>query len=436
MAEEPSYVLITDLGPGDGGKGSTVHWAANIMSAGVIIKRGGAQGSHGVTNSRGESFNFSQWGCGTLEGIPTHLSEQFVVMPVGLANESEAITRTCGIADPYDLLTVDPKCICSTPYHRLASRITELAHKKNPRGTVGTGVGQAYRYSNSHPSLTIYASDLCMPTPLRAKLANVRDQIITDLKTVTDQEFLSDDEARLENDLDLLHDGDFFEYAVDLFHDVGKKLRFADLSDVIKKHPTAVIECSHGVLTDSVRGFHPHTSAIRTLPEFTQNMLRDAGYNGRIVNLGVHRAYEVRHGAGPMPTADPSLNATMPESSHKPANRWQGEVRFGALDIPLLNHAIGICNKTFPLDGICLTWFDQIQADGTWPICFKYKPGVEMTTEGLAHATPLTCNFQLPENPYKKAEIFRWCNDVLSNFIDLPLRLLSVGPTEMDKIFQ
>ncbi len=139
--------IVTDLGPGDGGKGGIVHFLSKKIGASVIIKRGGAQGSHGVRTSFGESFNFSQWGCGTLEGIPTYCSEQMIISPVGLENESDALKRL-GIYEPYTLLSVDPNCICATPLHRISSQLEELVLGNNPRGTVGTGVGRACRMSD------------------------------------------------------------------------------------------------------------------------------------------------------------------------------------------------------------------------------------------------------------------------------------------------
>lgn len=119
--------VITDFGPGDGGKGGIVHAlsCAQDDEINLIIKRGGAQGSHGVRTSYKESFNFSQWGCGTLEGIPTFCSEQMIISPVGLRNESEALKRL-GITDPFLLLNIDPNCICATPFHKISSQLEEL----------------------------------------------------------------------------------------------------------------------------------------------------------------------------------------------------------------------------------------------------------------------------------------------------------------------
>ena len=39
---------VTDLGPGDGGKGSVVHKISCMKRARTILKVGGAQGRHGV----------------------------------------------------------------------------------------------------------------------------------------------------------------------------------------------------------------------------------------------------------------------------------------------------------------------------------------------------------------------------------------------------
>lgn len=66
-------IKVTDLGSGDGGKGGGVHKTAIVMRAHTMIKEGAAQGSHGACTSTGERFAFSQWGCGTFEGVRTHI---------------------------------------------------------------------------------------------------------------------------------------------------------------------------------------------------------------------------------------------------------------------------------------------------------------------------------------------------------------------------
>lgn len=429
--------VITDLGPGDGGKGSIVHALSCKTDASIIIKRGGAQGSHGVHTSLGESFNFSQWGCGTLEGVPTFLSEQMVISPVGLENESEALKKL-GIFDPFKLLTCDPSCIVATPYHRIASQFEELLLKDKPRGTVGTGVGQAYRMASLGEEMTIRARDLTNRQIIRSKLQRQYDYYFERYGNITRDAFLPDDfQSYAANLILLLYDEDYFNYIIDVFDKIGKKLSFTSLNEVLKGGGTAIVECSHGVLTDAEMGLKPHVSAIRTLPIFANEMLKSAGYDGKIINYAVHRAYEIRHGAGPMPTYDPEFTARMLPGSHKDENRWQGAVRAGPLDLNLVKYALDISNE-ISFDGLALTWFDQILANNrTWPVCFRYqnrKKGDESIAEYLEHAEPLVCDFGI-RNPIPVRELFNFVGKVLESFLKVPLKILSAGPTEKNKIY-
>lgn len=428
--------IVTDLGPGDGGKGSIVHSLSRKIDASIIIKRGGAQGSHGVRTSSGESFNFSQWGCGTLEGVPTFLSEQMIISPIGLVNESEALKRL-GIYDPFALLSADPSCICATPFHRIASQLKELLLKNSPRGTIGTGVGQAYRMSNALGSeMTIRASELQNRTTIRKKLQLQLDYYKTKYADITPNSGLPSDAELIAENLDLLHDNGFLPYILDLFDDIGKKLKLTSLDKIIKSNGSAIVECSHGVLTDAETGLKPHVSAIRTLPKFTVKMLRDAEYNGQITNYAVHRAYEIRHGAGPLPTYDPNFTSKMLPDSHKDKNRWQGTVRAGALDFNLLRYALDASSDT-QFDGLCLTWFDQILACGrVWPLCIGYKNAPktdEPFTEFLKRVQPITTEHAI-KKPISKRELFELVGDTLYGFLNVPLKILSIGPTELDKI--
>lgn len=425
--------VVTDLGPGDGGKGGIVHALAKKEHASVIIKRGGAQGSHGVKTSDGKSFNFSQWGCGTFEGIPTHCSPQMVISPVGLENEAEALSSV-GVSDPYSLLSVDPHCICATPYHMIGSQLAELRLGDHPRGTIGSGVGQAYRmYKELGDVVTIRASQLSD----RGLIYHMLHQQAIHYRELSMKihlsDILPDDVDIYRENMELLFDPNYFNFILDLFSDVGTKIRLLELGEVIHRESgTAIVECSHGVLTDAETGFKPHVSAIRTLPCFTTQMLLDAGYANEIVHLGVHRAYEIRHGAGPMPTYVEEFTEKLLPGSNKEENRWQGKVRTGPLDMVLLKRAIETCKETGTiLNGICLTWFDQIiDSHGRWDICQKYSDNP------ANYGIPLIMSNQIYNRRYlSKEDLFRTVGTILSMYIDIPLSILSVGPTEVDKIY-
>lgn len=455
--------VVTDLGPGDGGKGGVVHKIATMMNARVVIKVGGAQGSHGVRTSENFSFAFSQWGCGTLEGIRTHISSRMIVSPIGLLNEADAIRYGgFGVHDPFSLLTIDEEALCATPYHQIASHLKELARGSNPRGTIGTGVGEAYRYSEWHPDLVIRVRNLLRPD-LRDRLIAVREQIRRDLAPIIEGEFLPEDHNAAEKEVDLLSDDGYLDYIVKMFQEAGRQAKIVDHDylgrEILSRDGVAVVESSHGVLTDHYHGFHSHTSAIRTLPRFTEAMLREAGYDGQIVNIGVFRAYAIRHGAGPMPTADPTMTENLLPGSHKEENRWQGKIRVGPIDLVLLRYAINVCGGSTAFDGLAVTWLDQILKNGEWKICNKYSMGTndwiyfsptgeinirygidveqleyqENLGRQLLRCKPEIITLKIPQGAGRD-ELYSFCAMVLEKELGVPVRLISFGPTELDKV--
>lgn len=453
--------VVTDLGPGDGGKGGVVHKIATMKRAHTIIKRGGAQGSHGVCTSSGERFAFSQWGCGTFEGVRTHLSQQMVVSPEGLLNEADSLRCLHGIHDAFDLLSVDQRALCATPFHGIVSRLKEMACGDNPRGTIGTGVGEAYRDLARHPELAIRAQDLSRPD-LPDLLAAVREQMQQELQPIIRGDFLTSDQAAAEKEISLLYDDGFLDYVVRRFSEVSKRAKIVDPAflgdEILSREGVAVVESSHGVLTDRLMGFHPHTSAIRTLPRFTHNFLAEAGFGGQVVNLGVARAYTIRHGAGPLPTADPEMAESLLPGSHKEENRYQGKVRVGPFDLVLLRYAIDACGGPKAFDGLAITWFDQIMANRVWHICDRYSgaddpaffsPTGEIRVrrgtgpEQLEHQTALglkllECRPEIrtKEVPSETStdELYAFCASTVEEAIDVPVRMVSLGPTERDKL--
>ena len=201
-------IVVVDLGPGDGGKGGVVHKLATHHNASIIIKVGGAQGSHGVVTNK-TRFAFSQWGCGTLDGIKTHLSNRMIISPDGLLNEADAL-RYIGITNAFDLITCDANAICATPYHGIISKMKELFRGDNPRGTIGSGVGEAYRDHLTRKDLTIYAKDL--NKDINKKLDNIRDYCISKLSNLPIDTLKLKDKKIAEKQLSLIKDPEFHHY--------------------------------------------------------------------------------------------------------------------------------------------------------------------------------------------------------------------------------
>ncbi|MFZ2205101.1 MAG: adenylosuccinate synthetase [Minisyncoccia bacterium] len=461
--KEKKVFTVTDLGGGDGGKGGVVHKICSIKNAHTVVKVGGAQGSHGVRTAKGLSFNFSQFGCGTFEGTKTHISNLMVIEPYRFLNEGKLLRLEHGIGNVFDYVTVDENAICVTPFHTIASRLNELARKDKAKGTVGVGVGVAVSDAETHPGLIIRAGDIGNPC-LKIKLELIREQKIQDLseiiKNVSD--LWPEDQQFAKEQIELLNDVDFTDRIVGHFNLMSSLVKIVDTDYLRKKilseDGTVVFESSHGVLTDRYNGFHPYTTKLRTLPSGSLDLLKSCGYDGEIIKLGVTRAYQIRHGAGPMVTESPDLLGKLLPGSSKDENRWQGKVRVGALDFVSLRYAINVCGGPDAFDGLAITWFDQILKNNKWNVCDKYI-GVDdqnfFTPEGeikvrygqdqnqikyqeqlskkLFSAVPDITSHEILQGQNQESSI-DFCKNLFKDKLGVPVKMISFGPTEEDKV--
>ena len=291
--------------------------------------------------------------------------------------------------------------------------------------------------SKTNPDMTIYADMLTDGAKVAAVLKKQREFVSDKYGSLSDDDVLPEDreilascKAALENDFAL-------EDILRLILEAGAKVRLEDMQKVVSLPGNMVVERSHGVLTDSETGLKPHVSSLRTLPHFTDLSLRTHGYEGEIIHYGVHRAYSVRHGAGPLPTADPKLREQLLPGSCKDDNRWQGQVRVGPLDFVLINYALHACKLFTEFDGICVTWFDQIVKNGTWNCCTNYVLGdkvflpYKLRNIDLLKSvkTPLK-SFSIPTNRDEQTKL---CRQVFETYTGLPVRMISFGPCKEDK---
>lgn len=64
-------IITVGLGFGDEGKGATVDFLVRERSADLVVRySGGAQAGHHVVLPDGRRHTFSQFGAGTLAGVP------------------------------------------------------------------------------------------------------------------------------------------------------------------------------------------------------------------------------------------------------------------------------------------------------------------------------------------------------------------------------
>jgi adenylosuccinate synthase len=340
------HVVVVGLGFGDEGKGAVVDALCADGSVSAVVRfNGGAQAAHNVVVG-GRHHTFSQFGSGTLAGVPTWLSRHVLVEPIALAAESRELAAL-GVADPLGMVSVDADALLTTPVHVAANRAREDARGRDRHGSCGKGIGETAWYAllaergaargdvvegqevpgTPGPAPTV--GDCANPVVLRRKLdvlARCYEPLIGDGTSVDDLVAL----YRAFADAVRITSGD----------EAG---RLADAGRL-------VFEGAQGVLLDETHGFHPHTTWSTVTPRNARALL--AGRAARV--LGVTRTYQTRHGAGPLPTEDAGVLVRFPER-HNGYGEYQGGWRAGHLDAVLLRYAVAACGG---VDGLAVTHLD------------------------------------------------------------------------------
>ncbi|MEU3647677.1 adenylosuccinate synthetase [Lentzea sp. NPDC034063] len=337
------HVIVVGLGFGDEGKGATVDALCADGSVSAVVRfNGGAQAAHNVVVD-GRHHTFSQFGSGTLAGVPTWLSRHVLVEPIALATESREL-EALGVADPLSLMSIDAQALLTTPFHVAANRARENARGEDRHGSCGKGIGETVWYGLlegatrgvvvegqeviGEPGQAPTVGDCLNPGTLRHKLSTL---------------------ARFYEPL--IGDGISVDELVMLYRSFADAVRittddFGRLADAGR----LVFEGAQGVLLDETHGFHPHTTWSTTTPRNAKALL--GGRKARVI--GVTRTYQTRHGAGPLPTEDQAVLDRFPEA-HNGTGEFQGAWRAGHLDANLLRYSVDCCGG---IDGLAVTHLD------------------------------------------------------------------------------
>jgi adenylosuccinate synthase len=407
-------VIVVDLGYGDAGKGSVTDWlcspASGARITSVIRFNGGAQAAHNVVTTDGRQHTFAQFGSGTFTpGVRTHLSRFMLVDPLALASEASQLAAA-GVADALDRLTVDRDALLTTPYHRAANRIRESGRGPGRHGSCGMGIGETARFALEFPADAPRVADCAAPRTLARKLIRLRDALAGELGPLA---------------------GPRVAELCDVYGAFARRVALVDggyLRQLLRRGP-AVFEGAQGVLLDEWRGFHPYTTWSTTTFANAETLLADAGHTA--TRLGVIRCYLTRHGPGPFPTEDPTLE--MPEP-HNRNGRWQGAVRVGHFDAVALRYAVAVAGG---VDAVALTHLDTA-ARHPLRLCTAYQAGGERITRiapgpgrDVGYQEELT-RLLLRARPGYEEPAADW-PEVASQVLGAPVTLVSRGPTAADK---
>ncbi len=316
---------------GDEGKGLVTDYLCRQGAGTVVRFNGGAQAGHTVVCTDGRSHVFQHFGSGTFAGVPTYLSQYFVVNPIVYYHEKEELTKL-GLPS---IVYAHPDCLITTFADMLINQELEVRRGKDRHGSVGLGVNEAVERSVI-PELKITMADLWNDArSLERKLSDICGSYAR---------------FRIGKPIDspdiMIHA--FLAGCADLAEEIYPL--------GIEQCKDPVFEGAQGLLLDQDnKEFYPHVTRSNTGIRNVRALCAQASITD-VEAYYVSRTYLTRHGAGPLPGEDPHLS--FPDTTNTD-HKFQGRLRFAPLDYTSLRTRI---RRDFGSDDykLVLTHVDQL----------------------------------------------------------------------------
>jgi adenylosuccinate synthase len=382
-----SAFFVAGLGYGDEGKGSIVNFLCQEYGSKLVVRyNGGAQAAHNVVANDGRHHTFAQFGSGTFTGARTLLSRFMLVNPITLLNEGNGLKKV-GISDPFRMVSVERDALVTTPFHVSANRIREMA-RTGRHGSCGMGIGETMQdFVEGKESL--FVRDLTGDhTKLRKKLYRIQERKYAEVSPLTGEKGHSEWAT-------LSGEPYYIDRAMDLYAAFADQVQIVGpefLERYLKtKDDHVVFEGAQGALLDQDFGFQPHTTWTDMTFTNAEKLVDKAVV---AIKLGVLRAYQTRHGAGPFISEDARFKGCSAED-HNTLNDWQGTFRSGAFDLVMARYAMNVMGS---LAGLCINHTDRLdtfatETSGTVPTCVAYNMG-GVDVDSIAVHRPFDLRYQ------------------------------------------
>ncbi|MEZ0274902.1 MAG: adenylosuccinate synthetase [Roseimicrobium sp.] len=368
-----------------------------------------------------------------------------MVHPTALLVEAEVLGRI-GINDALSRLTIDAQCRITTPYHQAANRLRERLRGASAHGTCGVGVGETVFHSLEHPDQVLRYADLPQGSTTQGqaaldKLQSIRTTILAALLP----ECEAGHHEGLAEELQVLQDETLAAKWLTQCRALARQCPPASAEEIhehLARPGCVLFEGAQGVLLDEWRGFHPHTTWSTISTAAIDGVAARFGIDARIEHYGVLRSYLTRHGNGPMPTYDASLEDQLPEP-HNHAAGWQGQFRRGHPDAVLLRYALDAVGA---LHGLLVGHLDIFQRGVKLKWCEHYADASAFETSGIVERLPVSGGEDLEHQSMLTDLLMRAQPQYASALVDsadalleriagvttLPVVWCSHGPTSAD----
>lgn len=343
--------IIEGVGFGDEGKGAFVNYLCTKTDNPLVVRfNGGQQVGHTVVLNEKRHI-FSNFGSGTLRGIPTYWSEYCTVDPIGVQREGHQLNEFLGIKPK---IYYNANAMITTPFDKYQNRKLEGINK---HGSVGVGFGTTIQRNEDHYHL--YVRDLKYPKLRDAKLENIWKQYYKI------PELSGDWDGIMKN----------FITACD---ELVAKYKIVNNIDEILYYDHIIFEGGQGILLDQNYGFFPNVTRSNTtsknaieiinkLPLFEGDKLIDTYY--------ITRAYQTRHGNGYMSNQEMDISYIKENPNETNVANFQGIFRKSVLDLDLLKYAIECDRYHNPKSkkNLVITCLDQITDHKAVPLTLNGK---------------------------------------------------------------
>jgi adenylosuccinate synthase len=331
--------IVVGLGFGDEGKGATVNALCSNQPSGSLVVRfnGGHQVGHTVRV--GDLLHaFSNFGSGSLQGVPTYWTEYCTVNPVAVIKEGLALLEKGIIPKVY----YNANAMVTTPFDIVTNIVSD---SKLGHGTVGVGFGTTIKRNEEFHHL--YVRDLLFPAIRDAKLKAIMNYYgyTTPLNAISQKNY--------DNFIDACTQ---FIEKYDVVENFKQLDRWGD---------DLIFEGGQGILLDMEYGFFPHVTRSYCTSRNAMEFIRNNGLSDKsIETYYVTRAYQTRHGNGPMTNEGMDISYITPNPKETNVDTgYQGIFRRSVLDYDLLKYALR-CDLHHNPDSkktIVFTCLDQVK---------------------------------------------------------------------------
>jgi adenylosuccinate synthase len=373
---------------GDEGKGLVTDYLSSLEPNSIVVcHNGGPQRGHTVVLPNNVKHVFHHFGSGTLNGVPTYFSSEFMVNPILFREEYEKLEKMV----PMPKIYIDRKCKITLFHDMLFNQIIEIERMKSKEnhGSCGIGILETV-VRNKHKD---YIFDIVKSKNYKTfedfkKLTYwVRDYYLwwrgPEFKELIPEE-------RLQYFIDTISDERIMSH---YFEDLCWMFDHTEIvanKSFLNHFNHCIFESGQGLLLDqNNEEYYPNLTPSHTGSTNPLELL--TGLDVSDVELYyVTRPYITRHGAGLLHNVVDIKSINAKPDTTNIDNNFQGSIRYGYLSMPIILQGIIQDMQMWKrynvlvTPKIVITHLDETDINGKIDIIVKETP-TKVTRDELIH---------------------------------------------------